>query len=68
MEIAAAVDVTLDAAEDQSGGVRGPAQGALTLEARAAAALAFTALVVAPVGTETRGEEGQDVQDVQDEP
>ena len=50
VEVAAAVHVALHAAQHQSGGVRRPAQRTLALEARAAAAAALAALVVATVG------------------
>ena len=49
VEVAAAVHVALHAAQHQRGGVRRPAQGALALEAGAAAAAALAALVVAAV-------------------
>lgn len=49
VEVAATVHITLHPAENQSGWVRRPAEGAFTLKPRAPTALALTALVVAPV-------------------
>lgn len=50
MEVATTVHITFNAAENQSGRVGRPAKGTFTLKPRAAAALALTTLIVAPVG------------------
>lgn len=46
VEVAATVDVAFDTAQNQSGGVGCPTQGAFTLKPRAAAALTLTAFIV----------------------
>lgn len=46
VEVTATVHVTLHPAQHQGGWVRCPAQGTLTLEPRAAAALALTTLII----------------------
>lgn len=50
MEVAATVHITFNTTENQSGGVRRPAERTFTLKPWAATTLALTTLIVAPVG------------------
>lgn len=50
VEVAATVNITFYATQNQSSGIRCPAQGAFTLKPWAAATLALTTLIVTAVG------------------